>query len=479
MNQIVDETGISKGKVHYLINDWKRKIATSDIDKIRDFTVLVRKSNMSIEQCAQDFRTTNILKNLGIHEGDDSVYVIDNDNKNFDNSQYNELSTFIQDIYLTCKNLGVTPSNILLWIKDLLDFQSNSDINIDRSSSLIEENNNKIDEKSVILDLAHLDYESNLDNNYDRNLKLKDDLPEQMEIPFISQISYYISQKKKEYGELENYQITLKEDIKKLELHKKTVVENLNLAIRKEKFATSYLKFFNKLKKELWENHYIKIEDNIQNFSYLINDFKEHGYRTDEIIKEYLKSISLKAQIITYEDNLQSMHKQRIDLIESISNLEDLVSQHKQTMNMHRELESMGFGFKEIKQLWNTILEITESNDISYSEAVSKFLNDIEKDYDNILGFEAKVKQKRDELVLMNKGLNDSRQNQWLTPLIGPSLSNLFQKGISEQDIIGINQLVEICIGSTNFSNYIIDPQNEKMSKGTNKGNKIISRSEY
>jgi hypothetical protein len=344
---------------------------------------------------------------------------------------------------------------------------------------LIEENNNKIDEKSVILDLAHLDYESNLDNNYDRNLKLKDDLPEQMEIPFISQISYYISQKKKEYGELENYQITLKEDIKKLELHKKTVVENLNLAIRKEKFATSYLKFFNKLKKELWENHYIKIEDNIQNFSYLINDFKEHGYRTDEIIKEYLKSISLKAQIITYEDNLQSMHKQRIDLIESISNLEDLVSQHKQTMNMHRELESMGFGFKEIKQLWNTILEITESNDISYSEAVSKFLNDIEKDYDNILGFEAKVKQKRDELVLMNKGLNDSRQNQWLTPLIGPSLSNLFQKGISEQDIIGINQLVEICIGSTNFSNYIIDPQNEKMSKGTNKGNKIISRSEY
>jgi hypothetical protein len=205
MNQIVDETGISKGKVHYLINDWKRKIATSDIDKIRDFTVLVRKSNMSIEQCAQGFRTTNILKNLGIHEGDDSVYVIDNDNKNFDNSQYNELSTFIQDIYLTCKNLGVTPSNILLWIKDLRDFQSNSDINIDRSSSLIEENNNKIDEKSVILDLAHLDYESNLDNNYDRNLKLKDDLPEQMEIPFISQISYYISQKKKEYGELENY----------------------------------------------------------------------------------------------------------------------------------------------------------------------------------------------------------------------------------------------------------------------------------
>ena len=30
MNQIVDETSISKGKVHYLINDWKKKIAISD-----------------------------------------------------------------------------------------------------------------------------------------------------------------------------------------------------------------------------------------------------------------------------------------------------------------------------------------------------------------------------------------------------------------------------------------------------------------
>ncbi len=73
------------------------------------------------------------------------------------------------------------------------------------------------------------------------------------------------------------------------------------------------------------------------------------------------------------------MYKQKINLTESISYLESLVSQHKQTMDIYRELESMGFGFKEIKQLWNTILEITESNDISYSEAVSNFLMTLKK----------------------------------------------------------------------------------------------------
>jgi hypothetical protein len=46
---------------------------------------------------------------------------------------------------------------------------------------------------------------SNLDNNYNSNLKLKDDSQRQNKIPFISDISHYLSQKKKEYKKLENY----------------------------------------------------------------------------------------------------------------------------------------------------------------------------------------------------------------------------------------------------------------------------------
>ena len=36
-----------------------------------------------------------------------------------------------------------------------------------------------------------------------------------------------------------------------------------------------------------------------------------------------------------------------------------------------------------------------------------------------------------------------------LQPSIGPALSNLFQKGITEHDIIGISQLVELCSNNT------------------------------
>ena len=91
----------------------------------------------------------------------------------------------------------------------------------------------------------------------------------------------------------------------------------------------------------------------------------------------------------------------------------------------------------------------------------------MEEQYDTKLGFESKVKEKREELVVLNNQINSSRQILWFTALIGPSLSNLFQKGIGEQDIMGINQLVETCSNNINT-----DTLNE------NTKNKI-SRSEH
>jgi len=258
MNDISKETGISKGKVHYLIADWKNKIKISDIEAIRNFTVLVRKSNMSIEQCAQGFRMINILKNLGIQEGDDA-FDIDDDNNIKISRQYDNF-TFIQEIYLTCKNLGVTPQNVLSWIKDLLTFHCdiNSKItnNSSSSSSLIEKDNafDKKPKRSNYLKTENeLSYEAEtiLEDEYNSNLKLKDDLADKIEIPVTSEISYYISQRKREYQDLENHLKNLKDDIKELEVQKNTEVENLNQIIQKEKFAIIYLDFFNKLKKEL------------------------------------------------------------------------------------------------------------------------------------------------------------------------------------------------------------------------------------
>ena len=96
MNQIVKETGISKRKVQYLINDWKQKIGTSSIDEITDFATLVKKSDVSIEQYTQGFRMINILKKIGIGNmdiaGEDGE---DGDEDDSHANKYKEFSSFI------------------------------------------------------------------------------------------------------------------------------------------------------------------------------------------------------------------------------------------------------------------------------------------------------------------------------------------------------------------------------------------------
>jgi hypothetical protein len=478
MNQIVNETGISKGKVHYLLADWKNKIAIPDIDGIIDFIVSVRKSNMSIQQCAQGFRMTNMLMDLGIQD-DDAVYDDDDDNDNGDirNNQYNELSTFIENIYLNCKNLGVTPANIFSWIKDLLEFHPDINsrvINNSSSSSLIDNDDDDVLYKKPITSdplqaenkTSH-ETESNLDDDSNYNLKLKDDSQGQNKILFTSEISHYLSQKKKEFIERENYKKELEKDIKIEESKSKKIEFELELLKQEQKYVMTFIDWFYDLKRNLLENHAIKIEDDIQGFSQLINDFKEHGYDAAEIIKEYLRSLSIKLEIKTHESHITKLSEQRASLNNSVLYLQSKIDYHKQTLDVYSQLEAMEFGLKQLKQLRYTILEIAGANNISRTEASSKFLKDVEEQYDTKLGFESKVKEKREELVVLNNQINASRQILWLTPLIGPSLSNLFQKGIGEQDILGINQLVETC-----SNNIYIDTLNE------NTKNKI-SRSEH
>ncbi len=85
LNQIANETGISKGKVHYLIDNWKNRIGIPNIEEVRDFVVTVRKSVISIKQCAQGFRVLQLIKNLDIGEDDEDA--------KHDNYPANELSS--------------------------------------------------------------------------------------------------------------------------------------------------------------------------------------------------------------------------------------------------------------------------------------------------------------------------------------------------------------------------------------------------
>jgi hypothetical protein len=87
-------------------------------------------------------------------------------------------------------------------------------------------------------------------------------------------------------------------------------------------------------------------------------------------------------------------------------------------------------------------LGIAFSNNISSNEAYLKFFKDIEEEYDNKFGFEIKVQEKKKEIYQLKNQLNADRLALQLQPFVGTVLQNLFQNGVSEEDIINMNDLV-------------------------------------
>ena len=129
-DQISKEVGISTGTVSKIIKEWKNRIGIPNVEELRDFAILVKKSDITIEQCAEGYRMKNIMKNLGITDDIDDENVVDpivigigigNGNRRI---RYNEFSFFVKEIYMNCKRLGIKPNIIFSWINDLFSWYS-------------------------------------------------------------------------------------------------------------------------------------------------------------------------------------------------------------------------------------------------------------------------------------------------------------------------------------------------------------------
>ena len=265
MNHIATETNISKGKVHYLINYWKDEIRIPNVEEPRWFVVLVKKSGISVGQCAQGYRTLQLMKNLGIEDeeiGNADLVGHTESNKKF--------SYFVKEIYQNCIKFGIPPSIIPSWIRDLLDCHSYS--NSKNSLSLIDEQKEiekkeNYPEKQTPTLKSETDYqlenetsESALDSNFNSNLSnsknlsppgldKKSSTENEIGIPFISQVSTYIAQKKIECVKVANFKVKLKDDIKKLEIQRSKITDRLDRIKQEETTVLSYLRWFYNLEK--------------------------------------------------------------------------------------------------------------------------------------------------------------------------------------------------------------------------------------
>jgi hypothetical protein len=71
-------------------------------------------------------------------------------------------------------------------------------------------------------------------------------------------------------------------------------------------------------------------------------------------------------------------------------------------------------------------------------------LSDVERQYNNKLGFESRVEGLRNEVNKLNQEQVTLRTGLLSLPLVGPKLVKLTQSGVTEQDIINVGSYSDI-----------------------------------
>src|ERR1051326_1148103 len=297
-----------------------------------------------------------------------------------------DLEPFILHVYNNCIDLGISPDNVALHMKDLLEFSK-----------------------------------TNL-------------------VP-LSQISEFIDQKVDEKKRLEEEIQTLKGQIKTLEAEKSSSEDRRASALHEENMTAAELKSYSDLKEEL-RQYGIPIGD-VSKFAKVVHGISQKGYDVGKVIEEFSDLESARNDYWSYQESMPSLKKKYDDLNQECSMLEQSVNSCKQKLSLNNELQAMGFGIKELKLLRNIIQEIADANNIPPDQAQQKFYKDIEEQYDDKLGFESQLNKLRSEIATVSNNLTFLRTALLAQPLVGPSLQRLFSKGLSEQDIVELANTFE------------------------------------
>jgi hypothetical protein len=294
------------------------------------------------------------------------------------------VQSFLSDVYKRSVDLGLTPQNIAFYLRDLLEF----------SNTLV-----------------------------------------------FSQIPAYLEQKKQEKDQLEKKVQELKDDTELFYMEKSDSEKLLEITMADYNITTQQLKWYSGLKEEL-AKYGIPVDD-ISQLAKMIDGLKALGYDPAKITNEISDIRLLRMQYKSYQNWIPIVKNQLEELKQARSVLEQSIQSHNQTLSVYNELDSIGFGLKELKLLYHTIEEISSANNIPMYSGVEKFFQDINDNYDDRLGFASKVEKLSLERSRLMQQLNGIRMQSSLHPVVGQALLRLVQNGVNEEEIIAIADLVK------------------------------------
>jgi hypothetical protein len=271
-------------------------------------------------------------------------------------------------------------------------------------------------------------------------------------VPF-SQIPGYMLQKRQEKEKLEQEIQILEEKVKKLRKEKSDSERLCNSALEESRITKEDLKWYSDIKEELEKRYGIPVDD-ISKLGVIVNQVSQlFGYDASKVVYALSNLESLKEEHAKYQTWTQEVKTDYYGLSQEKSELQNVVASCKQSLSVYNQLADMNFGLKELKLLWNIILEIAAANNIPREQAVSKFFKDIEQQYDDKLGFESKIGNLQIEVNKLNRQELKLLGEINAIPRLGLALLKLFN--MNDDDNNNINEEIEVLIDKVRKSGGI------------------------
>jgi hypothetical protein len=260
------------------------------------------------------------------------------------------------------------------------------------------------------------------------------------QIPLLK-VEEYINEKLAKKKELENELENLKSEISTFKNQKSEIENALDLALQQKKMADLEIKSYTNAKQVL-DRHNISINEDLPKFANIINRIEAYGYDSKRLIAE-LKDIQyLGGKKRALEIATKELEESIAKLRQHESLLQDKICLHSENLPVYNQLADMGFGSSQLKTLLDKIINITISNGINHSLAVNKFIDDLETQYNTKLGFEPQIEKLKIEIQNLRKKLEKELQRVKVQPFIGPVITGLLQRGLTEHDIL---KVADVC----------------------------------
>jgi hypothetical protein len=392
-DEIAPITNVSTGAISNTIRKWNARIQAPDIEVIRNFMKLIRKSGITLSECAEGLRTSKIMHKFGIAVIGDS-----------DESE-NKFFKFVKEFYQVCQTHHISPNILVSWFYDLVEIMV----------SKWSEGNSRKDQS-----ITQVESKGEYSKMYES-------------VPLTTLISHNLEKKKKESQILEKKKKELIRENKMLKTQKERL-ENDFISLRQERnhFLSSYDLFTN-LERILKAHCNIDLKTDLESIVNLFYNLKEQGYDLGKVIEIYNIATGLESEILNQKKSVNSL-QEITRLQKTKSGNQALLDASRKNWDTFSQLEVMKFGLNELKQLWLIITDILKTRGIEPEDAVSVFIKDVEENYYEKLLFENRVIQKKKELEITNNQIILNRHILSAQPFVGTSMSQLYKNGITEQD---------------------------------------------